>query len=65
MRVDQMRKIISEAYPGHKWRKKVNAMHNKQVIAVYHKIIEQRRKLLKKMEEEKCQEKENRQMMFW
>jgi len=65
MRVDQMRVVISNAYPGHKWQKKVNAMHERQVIAVYHNIMKKRKELLEKLEDNKCQKQENVQMRFW
>ena len=39
MTVDQMRAAIIDAYPGGKWRKKVEKMHDDQVIAVYHKFL--------------------------
>jgi len=61
MRVDQMRAIVSQRYPNHRWGNRVKKMPDRQVIAIYHSIMERR----KKEEEQKCQEKENRQMRFW
>lgn len=39
MTVDQMRAAITDVYPGRKWQKKVEKMHDDQVIAVYHKFL--------------------------
>ena len=39
MTVAQMRAAIFDAYSGRKWQKKVEKMHDDQVIAVYHKFL--------------------------
>ena len=39
MSVDQMRAAIAEVYPGGKWKRKVEKMHDDQVIAVYYKFL--------------------------
>lgn len=39
MTVDNMRAAILEVYPGGKWRRKVEKMHDDQVIAVYYKFL--------------------------
>lgn len=39
MTPDQMRAAIYDVYPGRKWQKKVEKMHDDQVIAVYYKFL--------------------------
>lgn len=39
MSVEQMRMAISKVYPGGKWSKKVSKMSDKQVIAVYSRML--------------------------
>lgn len=39
MTVDNMRAAILTAYSGRKWERKVEKMHDDQVIAVYHKFL--------------------------
>lgn len=39
MSVDQMRAAIAEVYSGNKWKRKVDKMHNDQVIAVYNNFL--------------------------
>ena len=40
MSVDQMRAILKKQYGGaYKWVNKVNAMSDKQIIAVYYRIV--------------------------
>ena len=42
MSVQQMRKYVSDAYPGDRWKAKVKKMSDNQIIAVYHRIISNR-----------------------
>lgn len=39
MSVEQMRNHLYDAYPGDKWRRKVEQMTDKQVVAVYFSIL--------------------------
>ena len=43
MTVVQMRRFIEKEYEGEKWRKKVSKMSDNQVIAVYHRIIKNKK----------------------
>ena len=40
MTVDQMREKIIRVYAGPTWRYRVQAMEDRQVIAIYHHMIE-------------------------
>ena len=40
MTVNQMREYILKVYPGPSWKRKVAAMYDDQVIAVYYKFLE-------------------------
>lgn len=41
--IEIMRKYVSEAYPGKEWRNKVNKMSDKQVSAIYTRMINTKR----------------------
>lgn len=47
MTIDQMRNALISAYPGPKWKLKVQEMDNRQVVAIY-KNMEQTDRLTKK-----------------
>lgn len=36
---DQMREKVAQAYPGDKWRQKVNRMPDDQIIAIYYRLL--------------------------
>lgn len=38
MTVAQMRQNLINAYPGHKWEKKVNEMTDEQVVAIHARL---------------------------
>lgn len=38
--MQQMRKFVSDAYPGNGWKVKVSCMQTNQVIAVYRSLME-------------------------
>ena len=52
MTVHEMRREISEVYPGEGWKIKVSKMPEDQVIAVYYKFLETQ-KFLKKTDKNK------------
>ena len=39
MTIDQMRAAIVDVYPGRKWERKVEKMHDDQVVAVYNNLL--------------------------
>lgn len=39
MTVTNMRSAIADVYPNRKWEKKVEKMHDDQVIALYYKFL--------------------------
>ena len=39
MSINQMRAAIAEVYTGNKWKRKVEKMHDDQIIAVYYKFL--------------------------
>lgn len=39
MSINQMRAAIVEVYTSNKWRRKVEKMHDDQIIAVYYKFL--------------------------
>jgi hypothetical protein len=43
MSVELMRKAVEEVYPGEKWKNKVNKMRDSQVIAVYHRLLQNKK----------------------
>ena len=52
MRIDQMREYILSRYPNETWRRKVAKFHDRQVIAVYYKFLNDERKEVEEKEEE-------------
>lgn len=42
MNIEEMRAIISDAYPGRSWKARCNIMRPQQVIAIYHSIMKYR-----------------------
>lgn len=40
MTIEQMRKAITDAYPGADWPSKVKKMSDKQVVAVYQRFMD-------------------------
>ena len=52
MTIDQMRNVLSQAYPGPKWQTKVKEMNNRQVVAIYRCMQEENRLHPKKMKNE-------------
>lgn len=38
MDIKQMRELIMGAYPGGKWKKRVEAMSDDQVVSVYNRL---------------------------
>lgn len=46
MTIDQMKNTLIAAYPGDKWKKKVQAMENRQIVAIY-KTMERTDRLFK------------------
>lgn len=43
MSVEQMRKAITHAYPGADWPYKVEKMSDKQVVAIYQRLLSQKK----------------------
>lgn len=43
MSLDQMRSTLATAYSGEKWKRKVSAMSDGQVIAVYYKFLAEKK----------------------
>ena len=43
MSIEQMRVAISKVYPGEKWYQKVYKMSDSQVLAIYHKFLNDKR----------------------
>ena len=41
MSVQQMRNLVYNAYPGSKWKSRVNHMPDDQIIAMYHSLVKQ------------------------
>lgn len=44
MSIAQMRAYVIEAYRGDRWKHKVNNMADRQVMAIYFRLVEARRK---------------------
>lgn len=38
-RIEMMRRKVMDAYPGERWRKKVDKMPDKQILAVYNQLL--------------------------
>lgn len=43
MSIEQMRKAVTEAYPGADWPFKVEKMSDKQVAAIYNRLLNQKK----------------------
>lgn len=41
MSINQMRAWVISAYPGPKWKKKVELMPDDQIISIYYRLIKQ------------------------
>lgn len=43
MSIDLMRGAVKKAYPGEGWKKKVDKMSSNQVLAVYSKLLDNKK----------------------
>lgn len=56
MNIYEMRKYITKAYPGEKWKERCKTMHSRQVCAIYYSLLSRDRNKQKKKDSEKQQE---------
>lgn len=61
--VEMMRARIATCYPGIRWKNRCKAMNVNQVIAIYHKFLNDGK--FKRTKEQKKKEKEYYQLTLW